>query len=92
MMQEQLRLKIFGKVQGVTFRANTKRRADELGLRGWVRNNSEGTVTIVAQGEKEDLEELLEWARGGPSLARVKMVEKHWEEIEQKFDDFSVQY
>lgn len=91
-MTKQLRLKIYGKVQGVGFRMNTKRKADKLGLTGWVQNKNDGTVEIVAQGEKEDLKKLKKWARIGPSLARVEKIDSNWQKIEQKFDDFSIRY
>lgn len=91
-MEKQLRLEIYGKVQGVSFRVNTKRKADKLNLTGWVQNNKNGTVSALAQGEKEKLEKLLEWSRVGPPLARVEKVKADWEKLEQEFDDFTVRY
>jgi acylphosphatase len=65
---------ISGKVQGVSFRFYTQEQANRLKLRGFVRNLDDGRVEIVAAGEREDLENLLEWAKKGPPAARVKDV------------------
>ncbi len=64
-----VKIKVFGKVQGVFFRASTKDTADRLGVSGWVRNESDGTVTIVAEGNR--ITALIEWAKTGPQFARV---------------------
>lgn len=72
---------ISGKVQGVGFRASTRRRANNLELAGWVKNR-ENDVEAVFEGEKENIEEMLEWCQKGPSLARVMDVEVEEEEPE----------
>lgn len=72
---------ISGKVQGVGFRASTRRRANNLELAGWVKNTEEN-VEAVFEGEKDNVEEMLEWCRKGPSLARVVNVEVDEEEPE----------
>ena len=64
-------LKITGKVQGVFFRAETKKKADELKLSGWVKNCSDGTVEIFAQGDDAKLNEFEKWCKKGPPMARV---------------------
>ena len=74
-MQKQIVLKIYGKVQGVFFRDSSKKKARELNLSGWVRNESDGTVVIVAEGEEKNLKELIEWCKNGPNHARVDKVE-----------------
>lgn len=81
---------VTGKVQGVFFRANTKEQADQLGIRGWVRNESDGSVRIEAEGEEELLQQLIAWCRRGPRLARVADVTTQSGEIEH-YPDFSVQ-
>lgn len=65
-----------GHVQGVGFRWFAKHRADELGLVGWVRNLPSGEVEVVAHGSPVALGALDEDLRRGPSMARVKGVEK----------------
>jgi 3-oxoadipate enol-lactonase len=62
---------VSGRVQGVGFRDSMQRRADELGLKGWVRNRRDGRVEAVVAGAKDRVDELLEWTRTGPPMATV---------------------
>jgi acylphosphatase len=64
-------LTISGRVQGVGFRYATRRRAQSHGVHGWVRNNVDGTVEAVFEGEPEHVDALVAWCRRGPSGARV---------------------
>jgi acylphosphatase len=64
-----------GIVQGVAFRWTTKERARELGLAGWVRNLSDGSVEVWAEGPAPAVEDLLRWLERGPPSARVEGVE-----------------
>jgi acylphosphatase len=64
-----------GRVQGVWFRESTRRRADELGLTGWVRNNADGTVEAEVEGPADDVAVLVSWLRHGPPQARVDAVD-----------------
>lgn len=75
---ERLHAVVRGDVQGVGFRYFVMRKAAQLGLKGWVRNNDDGTVELVAEGERGDLEQLLRSAREGPRLARVSDVDARW--------------
>lgn len=68
------RLFISGRVQGVGFRYSLQREAERLGLAGWVRNRSDGSVEALAQGAPDALEALTAWARRGPPAARVAEV------------------
>jgi acylphosphatase len=68
-----------GRVQGVFFRAETERRARSLGLAGWVRNNPDGTVEAVFEGDRARVESMLDWSRRGPALADVEGVDVEWE-------------
>ena len=68
------RFVVSGRVQGVSFRAATRREAQRLGLRGWVRNRNDGTVEVVACGGDGVLRRLEDWLWRGPSGARVTMV------------------
>jgi len=65
------RLLISGRVQGVGFRYALQRKAERLGLAGWVRNRSDGSVEALAQGSPDAVNALTEWARRGPPAARV---------------------
>jgi acylphosphatase len=67
-------------VQGVFFRAEARDRAAALGLGGWVRNNPDGTVEAVFEGERERVESMVEWCRRGPALAQVEDIEVTWEQ------------
>ena len=62
---------VTGKVQGVFFRANTRTQAKQLGLRGWVKNEPDGSVRIVAEGKPSALLQLVEWCWQGPPQAQV---------------------
>jgi len=75
---ERLHAVIRGDVQGVGFRYFLMRRGRELRLLGWVRNHEDGTVELVAEGARTDLEELKRAAEEGPSLARVERVDVRW--------------
>lgn len=71
----QVKLRIFGEVQGVFFRASTRDKARELGVTGWVKNESDGSVTAVAQGDDDAVKALVEWCHHGPEQAEVSRVE-----------------
>jgi len=81
-------VRIYGKVQGVWFRAHTKDIADKLGIKGWVRNVPDGSVEAVFEGDDESVEKIIEWCHRGPPLARVERVEVEYEEPrgEEKFE------
>lgn len=83
---------ISGRVQGVFFRYETQSEARRRGLCGWVRNLRDGRVEALFEGEKEDVERLVEWCRKGPPMAKVKDVEISWEEYTGEFKDFSIAY
>lgn len=69
------RLLIYGRVQGVGFRASLASEAERLGLTGWVRNRRDGAVEAVVSGGEPDLSKLIEWAHRGPISARVTGVD-----------------
>lgn len=68
-----VKIRVFGKVQGVFYRASTKTVAEDLGLTGWVKNEADGSVTIHAEGSKTN--ELINWSKQGPEFARVNKQE-----------------
>lgn len=67
-------IEVFGKVQGVFFRASTLNEAKKLGLTGWVKNTSQGTVLIECQGEDQSVDSLIDYCKTGPEYAIVKEV------------------
>ncbi|MCR9099904.1 MAG: acylphosphatase [bacterium] len=71
----QVKLRITGKVQGVFYRASTREKAQQLGIKGWVKNEPDGTVSAVGQGPGASLQQWIDWCREGPSEARVESVE-----------------
>lgn len=85
-------LKIYGVVQGVNFRSDAQKQARSLGLSGWVRNLPDGTVEVVAQGKKDDLEKLVAWAQTGPDSAEVKKVDVSFREPSGQYSGFEVRY
>ena len=83
------RVVVHGDVQGVFFREMTRRRAEQHGLAGWVRNNPDGTVEAVFEGAEADVERLVRFAQDGPSGARVERVEV-FEEEPESLSGFSI--
>lgn len=88
----RVHLYISGRVQGVFFRHNTMKRAMELGLTGWVRNRSDGTVETVFEGPLKQVREMIEWSHSGVPHAVVTDVDEKWEDPTGEFDSFGVMY
>lgn len=82
---------ISGRVQGVGFRAFTRKEASSRGITGWVKNLADGRVEIKIQGESEDIKDMIRRIKEGPSFARVDDIEVSDEEIEN-FDRFEVRF
>ncbi|MEO1767868.1 acylphosphatase [Thiobacter aerophilum] len=80
------RLRIHGRVQGVFFRESMRQQALALGVTGWVRNCSDGSVEAVVHGTATAVAQLIAWARRGPELAQVEGMEV--EAADGVFDDF----
>ena len=83
---------VTGLVQGVNFRWFTQRRASELGVVGYVRNRSDGSVEFVAEGSRDALERLLDLARVGPPSAVVENVEAKWAASTGEFRHFEIRF
>jgi acylphosphatase len=88
---KHINLKITGKVQGVWYRKSTFDEARRLGLKGFVRNQPDGSVYAEAEGEAEILDQFIAWCKVGPRLARVMEVKVEEGPIEH-FDSFEVKY
>lgn len=88
----RMHLIIEGRVQGVWFRESTRKKALSLGVTGWVRNLPDGTVEVVAEGDKDKVKELVKWCYKGPPAARVTRVHEQKEEYLGEFDSFDVVY
>lgn len=89
---EKARIHVFveGRVRGVFFRTFVKRQAAKLGVVGWVRNLEDGRMEMVAQGKKDNLEELIKLTKRGPRLAKVEGVSVVLEDVEEEFDGFKI--
>ena len=72
---KRLDMRVRGLVQGVFFRVSTQRKAKELGVRGTVRNEPDGTVTIEAEADEPVMSEFVAWCRRGPPGSRVDRVD-----------------
>ena len=70
------KLNIYGQVQGVFFRVSTQEIAQSLQITGWVQNNTNGTVEILASGEDAALTQFINWCYNGPPMAQVKSIQK----------------
>lgn len=81
-------IKVYGCVQGVGFRAATRKAAIKLGLTGYVKNLSDGSVYIEAEGPEDRLLELLEFSKKGPNHASVQNVEYDFERATNQFEGF----
>lgn len=91
-MKARLHAFVSGRVQGVFFRDFTRRWARTLGLTGWVRNVFDGRVEVMAEGNQEALETLIEKLKEGPPAARVENVEVEWDEYRAEFYDFTIRF
>jgi len=83
---------VSGRVQGVFFRVETRREANRRNVSGWVRNLPDRRVEAVFEGEKDDVERLIEFCRRGPPGARVNHVEVRWERYSGEFRGFRIRY
>lgn len=88
--KERLQARIRGKVQGVSFRWYTRQTAIPLGLTGYAHNLPDRSVEVVAEGERSDLEKLLQFLHVGPPSARVDAVTSAWQTATGEFRDFSI--
>jgi acylphosphatase len=87
---ERIEATVTGKVQMVMFRDFTQRKAKSLGLVGEVQNCSDGSVCVIAEGERKQLEKLLKKLHTGPLLARVAEVKSEWLPATHEFTTFSL--
>jgi acylphosphatase len=82
---------VSGRVQGVFFRVETRNEAVKRNVTGWVRNTSDNKVEALFEGEKADVEQLVDFCRIGPPGARVTEIDVHWETYTGDFKAFKIQ-
>lgn len=92
MSKVRVNLIIEGHVQGVFFRASTRDTALRLGLKGWVKNLSDGRVEVIFEGPLESIHNAIEWCRNGPPGATVRSVDEKWLEHTGEFHSFDIRY
>ncbi|MEK7509921.1 MAG: acylphosphatase [Patescibacteria group bacterium] len=88
----EFRAIVSGRVQMVMYRDFVTRKARRLALTGFVRNLTNGTVEVVAQGYEDNLQKLIEYLHKGPFLAKVAHVQIEWRDPQKHFDSFGIVY
>lgn len=88
---KQVSITISGRVQGVFFRANAKALASQCDLKGFVRNEGDGSVFIEAEGDEKNLETFILWCKKGPKAAEVERVEVKEGEV-KGYSSFDILY
>jgi acylphosphatase len=91
-MMARAHVHIIGRVQGVFFRYETQALAEQIGIKGWVRNTLDGGVEAVFEGDKGKVERMLDFCRSGPPGADVTNVEVEWESYLGEFSRFNIRY
>jgi len=81
---------VYGLVQGVNYRYFVQRNAESIGLNGYVQNLDDGSVEVLAEGEKDKLAQLIAKLKAGPRAARVERVDVEWGEYSGKYRDFDI--
>ena len=81
---------VSGRVQGVFFRMETRHEAMKRNIVGWVRNTSDGKVEAIFEGEREDVEQLIDFCKSGPSGARVTKIDVQCKEYTGEFKAFKI--
>lgn len=89
----QYHIIVHGRVQGVLYRDFVRKNAEILGVTGWAKNLPDGSVEVMAEGEKESIEELLQKLRIGPDRAVVEHLEvDKWKKDGREYSDFEIIY
>ena len=91
-MKVRAHVLVGGRVQGVFFRSETQDEARRRSVSGWVRNLPDGGVEAVFEGEKDNVDEMIEFCRKGPPGAKVTKIEVSWEEPTGESNRFVIQY
>ena len=91
-MKVQYELNITGRVQGVGYRYFAAQKANEMGIKGWVKNAVDGSVIVVAQGIEEEIKTFIDYLYIGPTRSRVDQISKVKFNTLSDFNNFSVKY
>lgn len=87
---ERAHVRVSGQVQGVFFRDSTRKKAQALGLAGWVKNRPDGKVEAVFEGPPESVREMIRWCKEGPRHASVENVDVDFESAAGDLEGFEV--
>jgi len=88
----QIKVVVTGRVQGVFFRAETKRTADQLGIKGYVKNLANGSVEAVFYGNKKIVTQMVQWCHKGPTASIVEDVATQEQVATSNFTAFEIRY
>jgi len=89
-MKVRAHIFVSGRVQGVFFRMETRDEATKRNVTGWVRNTSDGRVEAIFEGEREDVEKMIEFCKSGPLGAHVTKIDVQWKEYTGEFKSFKI--
>lgn len=86
---KSVKLKVYGKVQGVFYRKTAQQKAKELNLQGWVKNSPDNTVEMFIQGPESEVIKMIAWCRQGPKNAVVSKIDAE-DSTTQNYSDFKI--
>ena len=86
----RVHLIVEGKVQGVWYRDSTRIKAAELEIKGWIKNRTDGTVEIMAEGLEVNIQKFIGWCHEGPPYAVVNNITVSPQEFRNEFDSFNI--
>lgn len=89
-MKKRLQLKIFGQVQGVSFRYYAEEEAKRQGLTGYIKNLDDGTVESLAEGEEKGLKSFIDWCYNGSPASQVTKVNTEWGIATGEYEGFNM--
>lgn len=92
MEKKRVSVKIYGQVQGVSYRYYVQKKALKLKITGWAKNEPDGTVIVEAEGMDKALNKLIAWCQKGPSLARIEKVDIEWKDYCGDLEAFDIRY
>ncbi len=92
MEDKRLELIAYGKVQGIGFRTYILIKGRELGVNGYVRNKSNNTIEVVAEGSEKNLMKLKNFVESGYFPARIEKVHAYWSPATREFNNFEIKY
>ena len=90
MTSSRAEVRVTVRVQGVWFRQSTKNTADQYRVCGWCRNNPDGSVAAVFEGEETAVKAVVDWCKSGPDLARVDDLQVEWQTPTGEFVRFQI--